>query len=99
MSRSADKGDSFHAQHWTGETERPKTDHKPCQLCGKTAYPSKREARMATRKAGNRTRVYRCGNAWHITNQDGKSKCSTSAKRWAKVRYTKNDRRNWRERS
>lgn len=42
------------------------------RLCTKKAFPSIRVARLATRKIGNRIRVYYCGDcrAFHISNAE-----------------------------
>jgi hypothetical protein len=37
-----------------------------CETTGKRCYDSPRKARKATRKAGNRIRVYRCPACHHL---------------------------------
>ena len=41
-------------------------------VCGKTAYPSQREVRVANRHSRFRFRAYYCerGRCWHVANGD-----------------------------
>ena len=43
-----------------------------CAECGKRAYTSKTSAKNAARVLypGERMRVYKCGQWWHLTSQD-----------------------------
>jgi ribosomal protein L37E len=46
------------------------SDYPECPLCGKRAFPSVKSARCALAGAGNRIRVYQCGGAFHVTDNE-----------------------------
>lgn len=66
------RGDDRRPRQDGWDTRTLKERRPSCDHCGKTCYPSEKQAKQVNRHARFRFRTYYCtpGRAWHVMNMD-----------------------------